>query len=108
GRKKISRQIRRLIRRLTGGAYLRIWQNRRLFNAATLCVAYDRFLLGLSYRRIEQKRGLSRRQVQTIVRRLQGWLDGCGQTGITTGPAGMSTSPAKQRARPQRTTGGGP
>ena len=70
----IARHIDRLIERLLDENYITIIRNRKLFTAADLAVAYDRYLLGLGYRRIAAKRSLGQFTVRQTLKKLDKWL----------------------------------
>ncbi|MBN1765496.1 MAG: hypothetical protein JW860_09590 [Sedimentisphaerales bacterium] len=73
---KIHRRIRRIIQRLQAPEYIRILRKKDFFARVQLDVAYDHFLLGMGYRPISIKRGISYTQARYIVSNLRQWLKG--------------------------------
>ena len=69
----MARRLKRLIGRLLGGEYITFVRNRQQFSPRQLDVAYDRYLLGLSYRAIAAKRCIGVGCVRGAVKRLERW-----------------------------------
>ncbi|MCP4710119.1 MAG: hypothetical protein GY869_15960 [Planctomycetes bacterium] len=69
--RKVARRIRQLKERLLGDEYISIVRRKGEFSAVELEVAYDRYILGLGYRRVAKKRGMGEREVVRIIRRLK-------------------------------------
>ena len=72
--RNLSRLVKRLIPRLLGDEYITIVRNRERFGEIELAVAYDHFLLGLSYRAIREKRKRTVNSIKKIIKRLNLWL----------------------------------
>ena len=77
---QVSRRIKALIRRLTGHEYITIYRNKECFSETQMLVAYDRYLLGLGYRKIAGKHGLGEHPVRRILGELKAFLDQCFST----------------------------
>ena len=71
---QVSRRNKGLIRRLIGPEYITIYRNKECFDETRMDVAYDRFLLGLGYRKIAAKRGLEEYKVRRILCELRAFL----------------------------------
>ena len=69
----VARRIRQLKDRLLGEEYISIVRCKGEFSKVELEVAYDRFILGLGYRRVAKKRGMTEREAVRIMRRLEEW-----------------------------------
>lgn len=67
----IARRIHRLTKRLTDGLYITCLRNREKFTPAELDIAKDYFLLGLSMKRIANKRGQTYYRVRQILKKVQ-------------------------------------
>jgi len=70
----VAKRITRLMQRLLSEEYISIIRNKNLFKRSELEVAYDRYLLGMGYRRIAIKRNLGLRTTQRILDQLHLWL----------------------------------
>lgn len=72
----ISREVHKLIGRLLDNkGYIQIRRKSLLFSRKELALAYDRYLLGLSYRRIAAKRSMTVKRVRRLVGTLDEWLE---------------------------------
>jgi len=67
-RRVLARRVRRLCRELAGREYEAVKRREGAFSVTEREVAYDHYLLGLGYRRIAGRRGLS----EIAVRRMMG------------------------------------
>ena len=67
----VARRIRQLKDRLLGDEYIAIVRHKREFSPLELEVAYDRYILGLGYRKVAKKRGITEREAVRIMRRLK-------------------------------------
>ena len=67
----IARRIRRMIKRLVDGIYLRCLRNRELFTTLELEIARDFFLMGLSQISITEARGCSTYRVHKTVAKVR-------------------------------------
>ncbi|MCH9021892.1 MAG: hypothetical protein IID32_03930 [Planctomycetes bacterium] len=77
---QVSRRNKALIRRLTGHEYITIYRHKECFSETQLLVAYDRYLLGLGYRKIAAKHELEEYPVRRILSELKAFLDQCFST----------------------------
>ena len=77
---QVSRRNKGLIRRLTGHEYITIYRHKECFSETQMLVAYDRYLLGLGYRKIAGKHGLGEHPVRRILGELKAFLDQCFST----------------------------
>ena len=71
---QVARRIKGLIRRLIGQDYITIYRHKERFSESQMEVAYDRYLLGLGYRKIAGKRGIEAHRVRRILGELRGFL----------------------------------
>ena len=71
---QVTRRIKALIRRLTGHEYITIYRHKECFSETQMLVAYDRYLLGLGYRKIAGKHGLGEHPVRRILSELKAFL----------------------------------
>ena len=71
---QVSRRNKALIRRLTGHEYITIYRHKECFSETQLLVAYDRYLLGLGYRKIAAKHELEEYPVRRILGELKAFL----------------------------------
>ena len=71
---QVARRIRGLIRRLIGPEYIVIYRCKESFSEQQMLAAYDRYLLGLGYRKIAMKRGLEEYKVRRILGGLKVFL----------------------------------
>ncbi len=69
--RKVARRIRQLKDRLLGDEYIAIVRHKREFSPLELEVAYDRYILGLGYRKVAKKRGITEREAVRIIRRFK-------------------------------------
>ena len=72
---QVSRRIKALIKRVTGHEYITIYRHKECFSETQMRVAYDRYLLGLGYRKIAAKRSLEEHPVRRILGELKAFLD---------------------------------
>ena len=72
---RIARQIKKQIKRLVGTEYISVLREKDKFNKEELMVAYDRFLLGMSYRKIANKRNMGSGKIRLMVKRLENWTN---------------------------------
>ena len=68
------RRLQRLSARLLGPDYCRIRRSRNHFSREQLEAAYDHFILGLGYRRVAQRRGMTPAVTRRILEELHRWL----------------------------------
>jgi len=54
-----------------GDEYISIVRNKREFSPVELEVAYDRFILGLGYRRVAKRQGMGEREAVRVIKRLK-------------------------------------
>ena len=73
-RRIITRRANRLIHGLLADEYITVRRYCKQFSREQLDVAYDRYLLGLSYHSIAKKRHITQRAAQTILKKLDLWL----------------------------------
>ncbi len=71
----ISRKIKKLIRRLIDGDYIKCLRNRDLFSKNELELAREHLLLGLSIRHISDKREVSYYQIRQTLLKIQRLID---------------------------------
>jgi hypothetical protein len=67
----IARRIHKVTKRLIDGEYITCLRNRDKFTGAEMAVAKDYFLLGLSIRKIANKRRWTYYQVREILKKIQ-------------------------------------
>jgi len=67
----ISRRINKIIERLIDGKYIAYLQNRKRFTVAEMTIAKEYFLLGLSVRKIAEKRHWTYYQAYKIIKKIQ-------------------------------------
>ena len=72
----VARQVGNLTSRLLGGDYITIMRYRGRFTGTELNVAYDKYLLGMGYRRIAVKRGISPARARALVKYLRHFISG--------------------------------
>ena len=72
--RQVARRIRGLTRRLTAEEYVTIYRHKARFSDEELEAAYDRYLLGLGYRTIAGKRGVSKFRARRILGKLAAFL----------------------------------
>ena len=70
----VARRVGRLMRRLAGQEYISVVRERERFGREEQGGADDHFLLGLGYRRIAAKRGMSERRVRAVLGVLKGFV----------------------------------
>ncbi len=70
----VGRRVRRIVRRLMRGRYIKCVRNRDRFSEEELDVARDLYMWGLSMKRIAAKRGLTYYAVRKTVKRIEGIL----------------------------------
>lgn len=74
GERTVARRVGSLMRRLGGPEYISVVRQRERFGVEEQAVAYDHFLLGLGYRRIAAKRGLSTRRARAALATVKGFV----------------------------------
>jgi predicted DNA-binding protein YlxM (UPF0122 family) len=70
-RASLARRINKITRRLMEGKYITCIRNRKRFTESQMAIAKDYFLVGLSMRKIAEKRGLSYYQVRKIIQKIE-------------------------------------
>jgi len=70
----VARRIKQITDRLMSDKYITVLRHKSQFSEIELEVAYDRYLLGLSYRKISDRHNLGGRPALGIIRKLDGWL----------------------------------
>ena len=70
----VARRIRQITKSLLSDEYITIVRHKSQFSKIELEVAYDRYLLGLGYRKIAKRHDLGVRPTLRIIRKLDFWL----------------------------------